>query len=175
MTRDPALVTRTRCVFEGPCTLHSDTTSGYTLGHHFWIHTRTPSSGSVRLSRVCQHFAMLGYSASLSPDSQASDPSSRLVFTEGRTLVKFMIRAPDPRPPLATPTVLLLPHKLQLFTSRSFVHCFLKISLQPFRYYTKASRSFKFTPFRFQITVPISSQSLDPHKPNSHKSRPTTL
>ena len=83
------------------------------------------------------------------------------MFTEGRTLVKFMIRAPDPRPPLATPTVLLLPHKLQLFTSRNFVHCFLKISLQPFRYYPKASRSFKFTPFRFQITVPIFSQSSD--------------
>ena len=83
------------------------------------------------------------------------------MFTEGRTLVKFMIRAPDPRPPLATPTVLLLPHKLQLFTSRSFVYCFLKISLQPFRYYPKASRSFKFTPFRFQITVPIFSQSSD--------------
>ena len=61
---------------------------------------------------------MLGYSASLSPDSQASDPSSRLVFIEGRTLVKFMIRAPDPRPPLATPTVLLL-HEPQLFTSRN--------------------------------------------------------
>ena len=73
-----------------------------------------------------------------------------------------MIRAPDPRPPLATPTVLLLPHELQLFTSRSFVHCFLKISLQPFRYYPKASRSFKFTPFRFQITVPIFSQSSNP-------------
>ena len=57
--------------------------------------------------------------------------------------------------------ILLLPHKLQLFTSRSFVHCFLKISLQPFRYYPKASRSFKFTPFRFQITVPIFSQSSD--------------
>ena len=72
----------------------------------------------MRLPRVCQHFTMLGYSASLSPDSQASDQSSRLVFNEGRTLVKFMIRAPDPRPPLATPTVLLL-HEPQLFTSRS--------------------------------------------------------
>ena len=88
---------------------HSDTELHY---------TRTLSSGSVRLPRVCQHFTMLGYSASLSPDSQASDPSSRLVFIEGRTLVKFMIRAPDPRPPLAISTVLLLPHEL-LFTSRS--------------------------------------------------------
>ena len=125
MTRDPALVTRTRCVLEGPCTSHSDTTLRYTRiplpdthSDTELLYTRTLSSGSVRLSRVCQHFTMLGYSASLSPDSQASDPSSRLVFTEGRTLVKFMIRAPDPRPPLATSIVLLLPHEL-LFTSRS--------------------------------------------------------
>ena len=74
--------------------LHSDTTSGY---------TRAPNSYAcpVRAKTSLLH-----------------GPCSRLVFTEGRTYYQFMVRAPDPRLPLVTSTVLLLPYEL-LFTSRS--------------------------------------------------------
>ena len=37
-------------------TLHSDTTSGYTLGYTLTYYTRKLSSGSVRLTRARQHF-----------------------------------------------------------------------------------------------------------------------
>ena len=65
-----------------------------------------------------------------------------------------MVRAPDPRLPLSTSTVLLL-HEPQLFTSRNS-NTALKISLNPFRYYSKASKSIKLPPYRPQINIPFS-------------------
>ena len=64
-----------------------------------------------------------------------------------------MVRAPDPRLPLATSTVLLLPFTL-LFTPRSSNNV-LKISLDHFCYSLKPSESLKLTPFCSQITVPF--------------------
>ena len=125
LARDLALDTRTSRAWRSVhptlghhTTLHSDTTSGYTLrgsahttlgrsssttpGHHFRIH---PSSGFVRLSRARQNF------------TTSRSVLQTCVHWRMNTLL-IMVWAPDSCLSLATSTVLLLPYEL-LFTSRS--------------------------------------------------------
>ena len=125
MTRDPALDTRT---------LLPETRSG----------SSTLDRSSLRTSHSD---STLGYT--LTPDQCA-----RLECANTSLPPDSQAQAPDPSClTLAVSTVLLLPREPQLFTSRNSNTVFLKISLKPFRHYSKASKSLKPTPFRPQNNI----------------------
>ena len=139
-----------------------------TLGLYFRIHTRTLSSTTLGHSAPDPCVCPVCANTSLCSDT-------RLSYL--RTF-KLQTRAPDSCSLKDEHSKIHDPSSGSA-SSSSYSHCssssrtttvhiqkfeysFLKISLKPFRYYPKASRSFKFTPFRFQITVPIFSQSSNP-------------
>ena len=132
MTRDPALDTRTLLpeTRSGSSTLdRSSLRTSHsdihcsTLGQHSRIH---PNSGSVCPPRARQHFTTSGLSSS---SSGSELPNSRC----------FNCSSSSSR----TTTVHI----------QKFEYCFLKISLKPFRHYSKASKSLKPTPFRPQNNI----------------------
>ena len=139
-----------------------------TLGHHFRIHTRTPlpdthsdtelhytrtlGSGSVRLSRVpTLHYArILGFAisglSSFGPELQTRvhrRTNTRQIHdsSSGSASSSSYFHCSSSSSRTTTAHI------------QKFVYCFLKISLNLFRYNSKPSGSLKITPSYSQITV----------------------
>ena len=125
MTRDPALDTRTLLPENTLRFLYArpKLLAHFTLGQHSRIH---PNSGSVCPPRARQHFTTSGLSSS---SSGSELPNSRCINCSSSSS--------------RTTTVHI----------QKFEYCFLKISLKPFRHYSKASKSLKPTPFRPQNNI----------------------